>query len=204
MDEENKPNEDQNQEPKPDANSDSNDQSDTEKAKELEKAAGTKALNGLFSELGVDNADDLKAIIAAKNKADKVNQSELENTQDELKKSQEASTKQAQEIADLQAQNAVLKAGVVKDHVEDVTILAQAKVSKGEAEDFETAVQTVLKNNPQFKGGTQLGPDGTAINPQNASNNTVGAPKISSNMSLDELSKAYEKNPNVLNQFMKS
>lgn len=168
----------------------------------IKKTASQEALTQLFKKLGVDSADDLQKIIQAKQEADKANNTELENAQAELKKVNGSLDEKEKKINDLQAQNAVLKAGVSKDHIEDVTILAQAQVANGSAADFKTAVDDVLKRNPQFKNATQTGPDGTAIVP----NNVGGAQtsKITADMSLDELTKAAQKDPNVLNEYMKT
>lgn len=168
----------------------------------IKKTASQEALTQLFKKLGVDSADDLQKIIQAKQEADKANNTELENAQAELKKVNGSLDEKEKKINDLQAQNAVLKAGVSKDHIEDVTILAQAQVANGSAADFKTAVDDVLKRNPQFKNATQTGPDGTAI----VSNNVGGTQtsKITADMSLDELTKAAQKDPNVLNEYMKT
>lgn len=168
----------------------------------IKKTASQEALTQLFKKLGVDSADDLQKIIQAKQEADKANNTELENAQAELKKVNGSLDEKEKKINDLQAQNAVLKAGVSKDHIEDVTILAQAQVANGSAADFKTAVDDVLKRNPQFKNATQTGPDGTAI----VSNNIGGTQtsKITADMSLDELTKAAQKDPNVLNEYMKT
>lgn len=168
----------------------------------IKKTAGQESLTQLFKKLGVDSADDLQKIIQAKQEADKANNTELENAQAELKKVNGSLDEKEKKINDLQAQNAVLKAGVSKDHIEDVTILAQAQVANGSAADFKTAVDDVLKRNPQFKNATQTGPDGTAI----VSNNVGGTQtsKITADMSLDELTKAAQKDPNVLNEYMKT
>lgn len=169
---------------------------------EIKQTASQEALTQLFKKLGVDSADDLQKIIQAKQEADKANNTELENAQAELKKVNGSLDEKEKKINDLQAQNAVLKAGVSKDHIEDVTILAQAQVANGSAADFKTAVDDVLKRNPQFKNATQTGPDGTAI----VSNNVGGTQtsKITADMSLDELTKAAQKDPNVLNEYMKT
>lgn len=168
----------------------------------IKKTASQEALTQLFKKLGVDSADDLQKIIQAKQEADKANNTELENAQAELKKVNGSLDEKEKKINDLQAQNAVLKAGVSKDHIEDVTILAQAQVANGSVADFKTAVNDVLKRNPQFKNATQTGPDGTAI----VSNNVGGTQtsKITADMSLDELTKAAQKDPNVLNEYMKT
>ncbi|QHJ80385.1 MAG: hypothetical protein [Bacteriophage sp.] len=168
----------------------------------IKKSASQEALTQLFKKLGVDSADDLQKIIQAKQEADKANNTELENAQAELKKVNGSLDEKEKKINDLQAQNAVLKAGVSKDHIEDVTILAQAQVANGSVADFKTAVDDVLKRNPQFKNATQTGPDGTAI----VSNNVGGTKtsKITADMSLDELTKAAQKDPNVLNEYMKT
>ena len=168
----------------------------------IKKTASQEALTQLFKKLGVDSADDLQKIIQAKQEADKANNTELENAQAELKKVNGSLDEKEKKINALQAQNAVLKAGVSKDHIEDVTILAQAQVANGSAADFKTAVDDVLKRNPQFKNATQTGPDGTAI----VSNNVGGTQtsKITADMSLDELTKAAQKDPNVLNEYMKT
>lgn len=168
----------------------------------IKQTASQEALTKLFKKLGVDSADDLQKIIQAKQEADKANNTELENAQAELKKVNGSLDEKEKKINDLQAQNAVLKAGVSKDHIEDVTILAQAQVANGSAADFKTAVDDVLKRNPQFKNATQTGPDGTAI----VSNNVGGTQtsKITADMSLDELTKAAQKDPNVLNEYMKT
>lgn len=168
----------------------------------IKKTASQEALTQLFKKLGVDSADDLQKIIQAKQEADKANNTELENAQAELKKVNGSLDEKEKKINDLQAQNAVLKAGVSNDHIEDVTILAQAQVANGSAADFKTAVDDVLKRNPQFKNATQTGPDGTAI----VSNNVGGTQtsKITADMSLDELTKAAQKDPNVLNEYMKT
>ncbi len=168
----------------------------------IKQTASQEALTQLFKKLGVDSADDLQKIIQAKQEADKANNTELENAQAELKKVNGSLDEKEKKINDLQAQNAVLKAGVSKDHIEDVTILAQAQVANGSAADFKTAVDDVLKRNPQFKNATQTGPDGTAI----VSNNVGGTQtsKITADMSLDELTKAAQKDPNVLNEYMKT
>lgn len=168
----------------------------------IKKTASQEALTQLFKKLGVDSADDLQKIIQAKQEADKANNTELENAQAELKKVNGSLDEKEKKINDLQAQNAVLKAGVSKDHIEDVTILAQAQVANGSAADFKTAVDDVLKRNPQFKNATQTGPDGTAIVPSNVGGTQTS--KITADMSLDELTKAAQKDPNVLNEYMKT
>lgn len=121
------------------------------------------AIDSLLKDLGVNSTDDLKSIIEAKNKADKESRTDLENAKSELQKSKESNQTLVGQVKALEATNAVLKAGVVAEHIDDVTVLAQAKVNKGEAKTFDKAVKKVLDNNPQFKTVSQTGNDGTAI-----------------------------------------
>ena len=86
------------------------------------------------------------------------------------------------QIKSLQAVNAVLKAGVVNEHIDDVTVLAQAKVDKGEAKTFDKAVEKVLANNPQFKNQPQVGSDGTAV-----VNNNVTSTNESKKSSISDM-----------------
>lgn len=140
------------------------------------------AIDGLLKDLGVSSTKDLKSIIEAKNKADKENQTDLENAKSELQKTNESNKSLNNQIKSLQAVNAVLKAGVVTDHIDDVTVLAQAKVDKGEAKTFDKAVEKVLANNPQFKNQPQVGSDGTAV-----VNNNVTSPNESKKSSISDM-----------------
>lgn len=140
------------------------------------------AINSLLKDLGVSSTDDLKNIIEAKNKADKESQTDLENAKSELQKTTEDNKSLNSQIKSLQAVNAVLKAGVVTEHIDDVTVLARAKVDKGEAKTFDKAVEKVLANNPQFKNKPQIGPDGTAV-----VNTNVTPPNESKKTSISDM-----------------
>lgn len=110
--------------------------------------------------------------MTAKNEADKANPTELENSQTNLKKANTSSAELTGKVASLEAANAVLKAGVTAEHVEDATILAQARVSSGQAKDIDKAIKDVLKSNPQFTGDAVTGKDGTAIIKENVGGNS--------------------------------
>lgn len=143
------------------------------------EATKTEAVNELLKELGVDNTDSLKDIIKSQNEASKAKQTDLENAQSDLKKANDSNSELTSQITSLKATNAVLKAGVTTEHLEDATILAQAKVNNGSSKDFDKAIAEVLKTNPQFKGDAQVqtGSDGTAINGSNTSNNQTDLTK---------------------------
>lgn len=134
--------------------------------------AKNEAVNELLKTLGVSSTDDLTSIVTAKNEADKANQTELENSQTDLKKANDSNAELTSKVASLEATNAVLKAGVTKEHVDDATILAQARVSSGQAKDIDKAIKDVLKSNPQFTGDVATGKDGTAVVNGNVSGNS--------------------------------
>ncbi|APX72869.1 hypothetical protein M5C72_07125 [Companilactobacillus allii] len=136
------------------------------------EAAKTEAVNGLLKEMGVDSTDSLKGIVEAQNETSKANQTDLENSQSDLKKANDNNLNLSSQVTSLLASNAVLKAGITSEHMEDATILAQAKVNNGSAKDFDKAIADVIKSNPQFKGTQiQTGSDGAALDGSNKSNN---------------------------------
>jgi len=127
------------------------------------EAAKESAIADFLKTVGVGSTDELKNIVSAKNEADKANKTDLENTQSDLKKANDNVTDLTSQLASLKAANAVLKAGVTAEHAEDATILAQARVSSGQAKDIDKAIKDVLKSNPQFTGDVATGKDGTAV-----------------------------------------
>lgn len=165
-------------------------------------AIKNEAVKGLLSDLGVQSADDLKAIIAAKNKADEANKSELEKAQSNFEKVSADYEGANKTIAQLSAENSALKVGITSDHVGDAVILAQAYVDNGTAKDMEKAIKTVLKNNPGFAGNQQTNPDGTAIIGNNINNS--GANKVTedefSKMGYKERVKLYTEQPELYRQ----
>ncbi|MBL3531043.1 hypothetical protein JMJ99_06640 [Companilactobacillus zhachilii] len=166
--------------------------------------AKSEAVNELLKTLGVSSTDDLTSIVAAKNEADKANQTDLENSQADLKKANDNNAELTSQLASLKATNAVLKAGVTAEHVDDATILAQARVSSGQAKDIDKAIKDVLKSNPQFTGDIRTGPDGTAINNQNISNPNSSITKDQFNkMDYGERLKVYTENPDLYKKFTK-
>lgn len=142
----------------------------------------------LLSKLGVSSTDDLKAIVEAKNKADKASRSQLENVQSDLGKANKSLSELTTQNAALLAQVAASKAGIVGDHIDDAAILAQAYVAGGKAKDVAAAMKMVVKNNPDFTAGAKTGPDGTAIFPDNLSGNK-GGKKPDAGKLVDELNK---------------
>lgn len=134
--------------------------------------AKAEGVNEILKTLGIASVDDLTSIVTAKNEAEKANQTDLENSQADLKKANANVSDLNSKLASLEATNAVLKAGVTAEHVTDATILAQARVSSGQAKDIDKAIKDVLKTNPQFTGDATTGPDGTAIVKNNVSGNT--------------------------------
>lgn len=135
------------------------------------ESAKQSAISDLLKDAGLSSVDELKNVVKAQNDATKANQTDLENSQADLKKSNEEKATLTAKVTSLEATNAVLKAGVVSDHVEDATILAQAKVASGTAKDFDKAIKDVLKSNPQFTGDVKTGPDGTAVTNENIQGN---------------------------------
>jgi len=128
-----------------------------------ESSIRESAVNDLLKTLGIDSTDSLKDIVTAKNEADKASQSDLQNAQADLDKMNQSNSDLTNEVTSLKATNAVLKAGVTSEHVDDATILAQARVSNGQAKDIDKAIKDVLKSNPQFTGDVATNKDGTAI-----------------------------------------
>lgn len=168
------------------------------------ESAKQSAITDLLKEAGLGSVDELKNVVKAQNDATKANQTDLENSKSELKKSNEEKATLSAKLTSLEATNAVLKAGVVSDHVEDATILAQAKVANGTAKDFDKAIKDVLKSNPQFTGDVKTGPDGTAINTNNISNNRSNVTKEQFNkMDYGERLKVYTDNPELYKEFTK-
>ncbi|MDT6953211.1 hypothetical protein [Companilactobacillus alimentarius] len=166
--------------------------------------AKQSAIDDMLKTVGASSVDDLKNIVAAKNEADKANQTDLENSQVDLKKANDSNAELTSEVASLKASNAVLKAGVTAEHVTDATILAQARVSSGQAKDIDKAIKDVLKSNPQFTGDVKTGPDGTAINNQNVSNSNPSITKEQFNkMDYRERLKVYTENPDLYKKFTK-
>lgn len=166
--------------------------------------AKQSAIDDMLKTVGASSVDDLKNIVAAKNEADKANQTDLENSQADLKKANDSNAELTSEVASLKASNAVLKAGVTAEHVTDATILAQARVSSGQAKDIDKAIKDVLKSNPQFTGDIKTGPDGTAINNQNISNPNSSITKDQFNkMDYGERLKVYTENPDLYKKFTK-
>lgn len=166
--------------------------------------AKQSAIDDMLKTVGASSVDDLKNIVAAKNEADKANQTDLENSQADLKKANDSNAELTSEVASLKASNAVLKAGVTAEHVTDATILAQARVSSGQAKDIDKAIKDVLKSNPQFTGDVKTGPDGTAINNQNVSNSNPSITKEQFNkMDYRERLKVYTENPDLYKKFTK-
>lgn len=166
--------------------------------------AKQSAIDDMLKTVGASSVDDLKNIVAAKNEADKANQTDLENSQADLKKANDSNAELTSEVASLKASNAVLKAGVTAEHVTDATILAQARVSSGQAKDIDKAIKDVLKSNPQFTGDIKTGSDGTAINNQNISNPNSSITKDQFNkMDYGERLKVYTENPDLYKKFTK-
>lgn len=135
------------------------------------ESAKQSAITGVLKEAGLGSVDELKNVVKSHNDATKAKQTDLENSQADLKKSNEEKATLAAKVTSLEAANAVLKAGVVSDHVDDATILAQSKVANGTAKDMDTAIKDVLKSNPQFTGDVKTGPDGTAVTNENIQGN---------------------------------
>lgn len=178
--------------------------SSTDDNEEAIENAKQSAVNDLLNTLGISSTDELKTVVKTQNEATKANQTDLENAQTDLKKANESNTELTSEVASLKASNAVLKAGVTAEHVADATILAQARVSSGQAKDFEKAIKDVLKSNPQFTGDIKTGPDGTAINTGNISNTNSSITKDQfDKMDYGERLKVYTENPDLYKKFTK-
>lgn len=168
------------------------------------EAAKESAIADFLKTVGVGSTDELKNIVSEKNEADKASKTDLENTQSDLKKANDNITDLTSQLASLKASNAALKAGVTAEHVTDATILAQARVSSGQAKDIDKAIKDVLKSNPQFTGDIKTGPDGTAINNQNISNPNSSITKDQFNkMDYGERLKVYTENPDLYKKFTK-
>lgn len=158
----------------------------------------------LLNTLGVSSTDDLKAIVEAKNKADKASRSQLENVQNDLDKANTSLTSLTKQNAALQAQVAASKAGIVGAHIDDAAILAQAYVADGKAKDIAAATKLVVKNNPSFAQVTQqtTGADGTAV----FNGNVSGAkqPAITkqqfAKMGYAERAKLFAEHPDTYNK----
>ena len=135
------------------------------------ESAKQSAITDLLKDAGLGSVDELKNVVKAQNDATKANQTDLENSQSELNKSNEEKAALSAKVTSLEATNAVLKAGVVSGHIEDATILAQSKVANGTAKDMDTAIKDVLKSNPQFTGDVKTGSDGTAVVKSNIQGN---------------------------------
>lgn len=164
------PNVDSTQSTEIENNSNSNSSSDSNT--EVIESARQSAVSDLLKTLGIDSTDELKTVVKTQNEATKANQTNLENAQTDLKKANESNTELTSRVASLEASNAVLKAGVTPEHAADATILAQARVSNGQAKDIDKAIKDVLKANPQFTGDAVTGKDGTAIIKENVGGNS--------------------------------
>lgn len=167
-------------------------------------SARESAVNEFLQTLGVDSTEHLQEIVKAKNDSDKANQTDLENTKSDLDKANGNNAELSKQVEALQATNAVLKAGVIADHVDDATILAQAKVSSGKVKSFDKAIAEVLKSNPQFKGAAQTGADGTAITDSNTSGGNGSLTKEEfDKMSYNERLKVFSEQPEKYKEFTK-
>jgi len=168
------------------------------------KAAKAAGIDDFIKSMGVGSADELKNIIAAQNDTKKANQTDLKNAQDDLKTANNNNADLTSKVASLEASNAVLKAGVTSDHMEDATILAQAKVANGSAKDFDKAIKDVLKSNPQFAGDVKTGPDGAAIVNSNTSNNNSSLTKAEfDKMDYGDRLKVFSEQPETYKKFTK-
>lgn len=129
----------------------------------------------LLSDLGVDNFEDLKGIIKANNDAKAASQTELENAQSNLEKTNKTLSKETARANAAEESLAAYKLGVDEGHIADALALARADMadkSKG-LKNITDALSGVLNRNPAFKGqANQVNPDGTnAIVGGNASGN---------------------------------
>ena len=83
----------------------------------------------LLNDLGVDNLEDLKGIIKASNDAKAANQTELENAQSNLEKTNKTLSKETARANAAEESLAAYKLGVDVGHIADALALARADMA---------------------------------------------------------------------------
>lgn len=114
-----------------------------------------------MKDTGLGSVDKLKNVIKAQNDATKANQTDLENSQSDLKKSSEEKATLVAKITSLEATNAVLKAGVVfninnlifdqalSDRIDELSSFYAASVAKADGLPIGAALITDVEAQEQ-------------------------------------------------------
>lgn len=122
-----------------------------------EKSQGRKAA---LTELGVDDVEAVKKILADKAAADELAKTEVQKEADARKAAEQKLADEQKSKSDLQMQLEALKAGASPDKLNDLVLLASSKVT--EDKKLEDVLKELKTSYPMFFGSeTSAKPAGT-------------------------------------------
>lgn len=93
------------------------------------EAIKTDAINALLKTLGIENTETLQSIVTAHKEAEDKNKTELERTGDTLKETTRQLAEEQSKRLEAEAKLEALKQGANPDLVDDLVIIAKAKVT---------------------------------------------------------------------------
>lgn len=93
------------------------------------EAIKTGAINALLKTLGIENTETLQSIVTAHKEAENKNKTELERTGDTLKETTRQLVEEQSKRIEAEAKLEALKQGANPDLVDDLVIIAKAKVT---------------------------------------------------------------------------